>query len=215
MVLIGRTGWLYWRLNADLDLRVGITDTGDSLHIQTLVSSSTDPTEPLTRAALRDVPIGVLQRALTGGPLLEGIRTAWNDKSAPDLRHDRCNTAKADAHLANAATEVTPDETLRVEPVQKGRRPDSFYEQVEHAYALAVARGNSGAAQQVADANDVPITTVYRWLKEARRRNTAKAAATRAARKAKPEGLFPEPPDPQQRLDLDDPPQADDTAAPG
>ncbi len=207
VVVIGQLGWLYWHLNPALDLRAGIAVTGDGLHVQALVTSSTSEDEPLTRAALRDIPLGVLQRALTGGPLPDAIRTAWDQKSAPDLRPEVCDTASAEAILKSAAHLDTGDNMLVVETTPGRRRDDSFYTQVELIYALAVARGSSGAAQEIAEANDVPLSTVYRWLKEGRRRSAAKAAEARKARKTKQPGLWPAAPDPQAPLfDEDQPP---------
>ncbi len=204
MVLIGQLGWLYWRFSPDLDIRVGTTDSGEGLHVDSVVVSSIEATEPLTRAALRDLPLGVLQRALTGGPLPDEIRSAWMNKAAPDLRHHRCGAAKAEALLTTAAVHDTRDTSLAIDIPDSRRRDDSFYTQVELVYALAVARGSSRAAAEVAEANDVPITTVYRWLKEGRRRSALNAAAARQARKARQDGLWPDEPNPQPPLPLDE-----------
>jgi hypothetical protein len=50
-----------------------------------------------------------------------------------------------------------------------GRYPDDFYNEVAGAYHWAVLERRA-PAQTIADANDVPITTVHRWIREARRR---------------------------------------------
>jgi hypothetical protein len=50
-----------------------------------------------------------------------------------------------------------------------GRYPDGFYEEVAGAYHWAVL-GRQAPAQTIAEANDVPVTTVHRWIREARRR---------------------------------------------
>lgn len=47
--------------------------------------------------------------------------------------------------------------------------PDGFYEVVGKAYQ-ALARSSSKPVADLADANDVPVTTAQRWVREARRR---------------------------------------------
>ena len=50
-----------------------------------------------------------------------------------------------------------------------GAKPDSFYEQVAKIYSH-LARGSNRPAVEMAEVNGVPVTTVHRWVKEARRR---------------------------------------------
>ncbi|WP_426573861.1 hypothetical protein [Aquihabitans sp. McL0605] len=47
--------------------------------------------------------------------------------------------------------------------------PDEFYEVVARAYRL-LAADSSRPVVDIAEANDVPVTTAQRWVKEARRR---------------------------------------------
>jgi hypothetical protein len=66
--------------------------------------------------------------------------------------------------------------------IPKARRyPDAFYEKVAALYVLLVAAGVR-PAPALADANNVPDTTVHRWIKEARTRGilppARKAGAT-------------------------------------
>lgn len=49
------------------------------------------------------------------------------------------------------------------------RKPDSFYEAVARAYTALVPTSRR-PAHEIAEANDVPITSVHGWIKEARRR---------------------------------------------
>lgn len=55
-----------------------------------------------------------------------------------------------------------------------GKKPDSFYEQVATRWTwLTITKPRGGPrrpANELAEANDVPVTTVHRWVKEARRR---------------------------------------------
>jgi hypothetical protein len=64
----------------------------------------------------------------------------------------------------------TPDDSLTLDPPPRGSRfPDSFYERLAEAYALAGTRSNS-PAKVLADANGLNTTTVHGWVKEARAR---------------------------------------------
>jgi hypothetical protein len=53
--------------------------------------------------------------------------------------------------------------------IPDGAKPDSFYRQVAKTYSH-LARGSNRPAADLAEANDVPVTTTHRWVKEARRR---------------------------------------------
>jgi len=54
-------------------------------------------------------------------------------------------------------------------PAGRGKKPDGFYRNVAAAYAALGSRSRRPAAG-LAEANRVPMSTVHRWLKEARRR---------------------------------------------
>jgi hypothetical protein len=60
--------------------------------------------------------------------------------------------------------------SLRLGSLPEGPRyPDSFYRKVAAAYTRLAHEGR-GPAQVLADVNDVPETTIVRWIREARRR---------------------------------------------
>lgn len=57
-----------------------------------------------------------------------------------------------------------------VVPASKGRdRGDDFYRQVARTYS-EVAQATARPAPVIAEASSVPVSTVHRWIKEARRR---------------------------------------------
>ena len=69
--------------------------------------------------------------------------------------------------------------------IPKGpKRPDSFYQQVASAYS-EVALLSGHPAKELAAANGVPVTTVHRWIKEARRRGLL-APSRRSSNKETP-----------------------------
>jgi hypothetical protein len=49
------------------------------------------------------------------------------------------------------------------------KRPDAFYARVAEIYG-DLAKETDAPATVMAEANDVPVSTVHRWVKEARRR---------------------------------------------
>lgn len=51
----------------------------------------------------------------------------------------------------------------------RGKRPDAFYQRVARAY-LWLAGTSSRPAADLAAANSVPVSTVHRWVREARSR---------------------------------------------
>lgn len=62
---------------------------------------------------------------------------------------------------------------LRIQQSEGQRkRPDEFYREVADLYASA-KEWSTNPAQELANANDVPLTTIHRWIKEARRRGLA------------------------------------------
>lgn len=68
--------------------------------------------------------------------------------------------------------------TLRVPaPDTRGRYPDSFYEQLAAHYTMLVGfQRDPAPARTIAENNDVPVTTVHRWIRETRRRGFLPAA---------------------------------------
>lgn len=64
-------------------------------------------------------------------------------------------------------------------PVNEGgrRRPDTFYRRVVELHSYLAAEGSGRPAAEIAEANDVPVTTVHRWMKEARQRGLVEGEA--------------------------------------
>ncbi len=68
---------------------------------------------------------------------------------------------------------------LRLEVPAGGRRPDAFYAAVADRF-LWLASTSSRAAEDLAEANDVPVTTVHRWVREAKARGVLRLPTSRA-----------------------------------
>jgi hypothetical protein len=58
------------------------------------------------------------------------------------------------------------------------RKPDGFYRQVADLY-LQVAAVSARPAHDLAEANDTPVATVHRWIREAKARNILRLPAHR------------------------------------
>lgn len=113
-------------------------------------------TEPLDAARLRAVPLGRI--------------TAW--ANAPDVAAD------LRSHMAERQPAPGDDDFFKMYgrgiAARLGRIPDppygdDFYRRVAAAYS-ALARQLSRPAAELAEANDLPVTTVHSWIKQARRR---------------------------------------------
>jgi hypothetical protein len=84
-------------------------------------------------------------------------------------------TVAADIPLQSRSADLVlrplPESKPRLRDLKRwtGRRPDEFYRQVARVFAAAAA-AEPRPAVRIAEANRVPVTTVHRWIKEARRR---------------------------------------------
>lgn len=122
---------------------------------------------------LKGLRLGAIQQFLNSPEVLPYVRSSLATVDASGL------TA---ALLALAMErprhqERLLDADLRLN-VPAGRKPDDFYEEVARVFAAAGLRVR-GPAAAIAEANNVPTTTVHRWLKEAKRRGLMAASAPR------------------------------------
>lgn len=93
------------------------------------------------------------------GPLVALTARAGGDVSMSELR-DRAQLIKA-----------APKKPRRRKPLTRpdGTNPEEFYRRVAQAYAEAVVT-TSKPAKVLAEEAGVPVGTVHRWIREARRR---------------------------------------------
>lgn len=141
----------------------------------------------VTGTDLRALPLGRIEAAVNHPDVR---RQVWDRAKGYHLALDDAEYGKVPV---GAPHELAPTVSG---PFGKGRRqrpkvklavpgsrryPDAFYEQVAEAYSLLAAR-REPPAQALAAANAVPITTVNRWVKEARRRGLLAPAPFRGQR---------------------------------
>jgi hypothetical protein len=77
------------------------------------------------------------------------------------------------------ATMPTRARDLKVRVPRGHKRPDSFYAQVAEVYGAAQATGPRPAVR-LAKANGVPVSTIHRWMREARRRGVVGPGGARS-----------------------------------
>jgi hypothetical protein len=121
---------------------------------------------PITATALRDLPLTDLQ-AWANSPKMRDTIVRQLDDPGPDL-------AGAAADFATYRYDHPELRRLRraglpVPTGASGKHPDSFYRRVAKVYA-GLAEQTSRPAVEIAEANNLPVSTVHRWIKEARRR---------------------------------------------
>jgi hypothetical protein len=140
------------------ELRVALGTAGERGDLR-------DAGDGFTSALLRTIPFGRIVAAINRPaiaaelrPLLPPANFVW-DGAFPG--------SKAWTYVLPPSRKVTLRPKLRVKDPGTRRKPDEFYRNVAELF-LAQASISDRAAKDLAEANDLPPTTVHRWLKEAR-----------------------------------------------
>ncbi|WP_157472240.1 hypothetical protein [Frankia sp. EAN1pec] len=160
-------GWLYVRFEPD--------DRG-RLRPRDLFLEGAD--EPITARHLRSVPLEDAE-AWANGMRGQDSVAGRLPIVAPDLRGYAATFATTYGKPVSAPTKKAPPRppipdapTVERAPLRRpeGRAlPDAFLEEVAGAYSALAQNGQKPAPVIAAEA-EVPVTTVHRWIKEARRR---------------------------------------------
>lgn len=171
-VLAGTGGWLWAQLpevpECDLYIRVTELPSG-RLGISAIEIAVRDPERTVDASVLRRIPTGRIEALINEPTHAQQLRSR--------IAADGAETDRRDTRARSERAPSDPDQALRAVPrfvlrlrVPAGRtKPDAFYEKVAEIYSLASAYERS-PARLIADANNVPVTTVHGWVKEARRR---------------------------------------------
>jgi len=130
----------------------------------------------LTGEMLRTIPLASMEAAANGHwrqMLLDSIGEAG---AVVDKATDKWLTIIGGGHRehmlsigADRAKQIRR-QTLRLRIPQGHKRPDGFYARVAEMYLALTESGSRRPAPEIAEANDVPVSTVHRWIAEARRR---------------------------------------------
>lgn len=121
--------------------------------------------KPVLTDDLRRVPLGQIEafanRPDVSAELLAGIQ-------GPERSLEAASTAEEAIPPLGARRQGSARARLRV-PTTRNQYGDPFYEQVAAVYLSLVER-RVPPAPEIARANDVPLSTARRWVKESRRR---------------------------------------------
>lgn len=167
-MLISRDGWcslppapglegLHVRVKRDASGRLTITD----LYVHGA---------EITADVMRGVSISRLEASLNDPAVhaREGAALDTQEQKAGDREPDDGLTLpdlRARAPHARERRQQRPAKLGR----PTGQDPEAFYRQVALSYS-ELARSTRAPAKALADDADVPVTTVHRWIREARRR---------------------------------------------
>jgi hypothetical protein len=175
----GSGGWCCWEQAPDgLEVFIRFADRSGRLVIVELCMAS----DAFSTDLLRQIPLGRIE-AIANGDRADRIRQLIDvpgPEILPGLReslfHQTHPALQRESSIAGTARIQSLRHTLRLTPEQwaiaDGRRrpyPDEFYAAVAQLYKNA-ARHSRAPAALIADANGVPLTTVHRWVRIARKR---------------------------------------------
>jgi hypothetical protein len=177
--------WCEWRQDPALPVlvMVRVGAGADGRLVLTGLRIEGEPTADL----LRSIPVGRIEAAANAQLVIvdDAVLAAQPAASLQRPRR-RAHTAPAGGRQRDASGWETSDPGRAVSRPPAGRasgaviaqptspdprrgRPDDFYRQVAQVY-LDLAQVSIRPAADLAEANEVPVTTAHRWIKEARRR---------------------------------------------
>jgi hypothetical protein len=184
----GRGGWAFVvddDFPATVFVRLTVTDPGAGqrarFKVSDLVVRAARGDAMVDVAVLRSVPVAWIETEANMPDLFERLMTRYSEhvhlNVAPGEQPSNDDLAVA-LGLETVTVTVTCSTTwnvaapvkVRLPKVAGGERyPDSFYQRVADAY-LTYLRAGASPAQAIAEDAGAPVTTVHRWIREARRR---------------------------------------------
>jgi hypothetical protein len=126
--------------------------------------------EGVASGVLRGIPVGRAEATANTPGAKEKIIDLLRSESIAERVAPRVPTwtFQLPTELGAPSARIRPRLKIRIPPGPR-KRGDEFYRRVAEAYSWLATRSNRPAAE-FAELNDVPITMVHRWVKEARRR---------------------------------------------
>ncbi len=135
--------------------------------------------QPITATALRLVPFSVIEATANAGArasIVGRMGTAWVDVEAQLRTLGPGQRGPGAKRYRIAAGPPGRGERLQLGVPDSRPYPDAFYARVTDAYRYLVDN-RQAPAPALAEANNVPVTTVHRWVREARKRGIMNAAS--------------------------------------
>jgi len=168
VLAFGKNDWILWARPDHFEVRVRLNAVGRRITITGLAVLADDD-ESVSATNLRELPLGRLEDALNHPVVAREVKATRGD-GVPRGDLDFAPTeAEIDWSLF-AHTPLTIERAYRIEGVDQSPRPDAFYEAVAAAWATAVLYNEQSPAEALASANDVALSAVHRWVREARKR---------------------------------------------
>lgn len=137
----------------------------------TIVGVRFEKDEGITTDDLRRIPLGTLELQLNG--LREQVKAELEEMGAiggTEFRKRVEDVLQNMQELVERMSAPPPSKKeLRLPRTKEHRKPDEFYERLARLYERLVFNGEHPGLR-LAEANGVPITTVHRWVREARAR---------------------------------------------
>ena len=172
----GTTGWAAYRSErpsseqALFFVRFGLDreDFSEALIVVRELLISFSQGSVASSRVLRELPLARMEQAVNQPAWRSKVLArlpSWNSVQIPFPQDD--GPSDIGWWLAHPHPYASPKVTVDV-PAGRGR-PDEFYEAVARGFGY-LASVSKRPAQDMAEANGVPVTTVHGWVKEARRR---------------------------------------------
>lgn len=152
-----------------LQLRFGpeTADPMSPLQVRELHVAAHQPDAAFSSPLLRTLPFARMVAAINRQTIREQLRPLMMPANA--IESHSFGSGLISWMLPPVEPPAMPAPELKLRVPDDRRKPDDFYALVADTY-LAQATISNRAAQDLAAANDVPPSTVHRWLKEARNR---------------------------------------------
>ncbi len=147
-----------------LHLRFKVQEDGRTLITDLLIGGG----PPITADLLRKVQVGRIENTFAAATAVAKVFA--EEHGEPPLRQQPDDDLTLGALRARLPSQAPASGTSRVRLTRPdGSDPETFYQQVAEAYRSAAAESRRPAAVLAEEAS-VPVTTVHRWIREARRR---------------------------------------------
>jgi hypothetical protein len=162
-------GWVYYPTpGSDLEVRVRFAERSDGRleAVDVWVSRAVG----ISASALRTIPLAKIEAAVNLPEAAEAIRSKMNEEWAlPEAKVIAFRNSVAPTGPAELDLSVWAAPLARLDVPTSRKKPDEFYRRVAEAYQT-LAGMDRRPAVILAKTNRVPVTTVHRWVKEARSR---------------------------------------------
>ncbi len=183
-------GWeLYYVLPQNVYVRVRFAqrDSGRLEPVATYIEGGSDDVS-ITGEMIRNIPFGHLESIGNGARRTELIEDIEAEGQRVSKATDTWLKVLGRGERGPGLFRIDPGtmkklkrRALRLKIPKEPKKPDEFYRRVADLYMALTESGSRRPAAEIAEANkdqDVEITRVHRWIREARAREKARPGST-------------------------------------